>query len=182
MYCSPPGSSVHGILQARILEWVAFPSPIMKVKSQSEVAQSCPTLRDPMGCSLPGSSVHGIFQERVLEWGAIAFIIRDMQINNTMRCHFTPVIMTFLKRKTNIGEDAEKKQLLSTLYFSVDHLVMSMCRVFPCIVGRECLLWPVHFLGKTLLVSALLHSAFQGQICSLSQIFLDFLVFYSSPL
>ena len=47
----------------------------MKVKSASEVAQSCPTLRDPMDCSLPGSSVHGIFQARVLEWGAIAFSI-----------------------------------------------------------------------------------------------------------
>jgi len=45
----------------------------MKVKSESEVAQSCPTLRDPMDCSLPGSSAHGIFQARVLEWGAIAF-------------------------------------------------------------------------------------------------------------
>ena len=45
----------------------------MKVKSESEVAQSCPTLHDPMDCSLPGSSVHGIFQARVLEWGAIAF-------------------------------------------------------------------------------------------------------------
>ena len=45
----------------------------MKVKSESEVAQSCPTLRDPMDCSLPGSSVHGIFQARVLEWVAIAF-------------------------------------------------------------------------------------------------------------
>ena len=45
----------------------------MKVKSESEVAQSCPTLLDPMNCSLPGSSVHGIFQARVLEWGAIAF-------------------------------------------------------------------------------------------------------------
>ena len=45
----------------------------MKVKGESEVAQSCPTLRDPMDCSLPGSSVHGIFQARVLEWGAIAF-------------------------------------------------------------------------------------------------------------
>ena len=45
----------------------------MKVKSESEVAQSCPTLRDPMGCSLPGSSVHGSFQARVLEWDAIAF-------------------------------------------------------------------------------------------------------------
>ena len=45
----------------------------MKVKSESEVTQSCPTLSDPMDCSLPGSSVHGIFQARVLEWGATAF-------------------------------------------------------------------------------------------------------------
>ena len=45
----------------------------MKVKSKCEVAQSCPTLHDPMDCSLPGSSVHGIFQARVLEWVAIAF-------------------------------------------------------------------------------------------------------------
>ena len=45
----------------------------IKVKSESEVAQSCPTRSDSMGCSLPGSSVHGIFQARVLEWGAIAF-------------------------------------------------------------------------------------------------------------
>ena len=44
----------------------------MKVKSEREVAQSCPTLHDPMDHSLPGSSVHGIFQARVLEWGAIA--------------------------------------------------------------------------------------------------------------
>ena len=45
----------------------------MKVKSESEVTQSCPTLRDPMDCSPPGSSVHVIFQARVLEWDAIAF-------------------------------------------------------------------------------------------------------------
>ena len=47
----------------------------MKVKSESEVAQSCPTLSDPMDWSLPGSSVHGIFQARVLEWGANAFSV-----------------------------------------------------------------------------------------------------------
>ena len=45
----------------------------MKVKSESEVTQSCPTLCDPMDCSLPGSAIHGIFQARVLEWGAVAF-------------------------------------------------------------------------------------------------------------
>ena len=50
----------------------------MKVKSQSEVAQSCPTLSDLMDCSLPGSSVRGIFQAGVLEWGAIAFSKEEM--------------------------------------------------------------------------------------------------------
>ena len=52
----------------------------MKVKSESAVAQSCPTLSDPMDCSPPGSSIHGIFQARVLEWGAIAFSI-DLYIS-----------------------------------------------------------------------------------------------------
>ena len=47
----------------------------MEVKSESEVAQSCLTLSDPMDCSPPGSSVHGIFQARVLEWGATAFLV-----------------------------------------------------------------------------------------------------------
>ena len=68
---SPPGSPVSGILQARTLEWVAFPSPM----HESEVAQSCPTPSDPMDCSLPGSFIHGIFQARVLEWVAIAFSV-----------------------------------------------------------------------------------------------------------
>ena len=57
------GVSCHFLLQC------------MKVKSESEVAQSCPTLCDPMDCSLLGSSIHGIFQARVLEWGAIAFSV-----------------------------------------------------------------------------------------------------------
>ena len=50
----------------------------MKVKSETEVAQSCLTLRDPMDCSLPGSSIHGISQARVLEWGAIAFSVTNL--------------------------------------------------------------------------------------------------------
>jgi len=65
----------------------------MKVKSESEVAQSCPTLSDPMDCSLPVSSVHGIFQTRVLEWGAIAFseiipsgfLIRQLEVLSTQK-------------------------------------------------------------------------------------------------
>ena len=59
------GVGCHFLLQCR------------KVKSESEVAQSCPTLRDPMDCRLQGSSIHGIFQARVLEWGAIAFSVRN---------------------------------------------------------------------------------------------------------
>ena len=50
-----------------------FPSPVHENENESEVAQSCPTLCDPMDCSLPSSSVHGIWQARVLEWVAIAF-------------------------------------------------------------------------------------------------------------
>src|SRR5574337_381451 len=67
----------------------------MKVKSESEVAQPCPTLRDPMDCSLPGSSVHGIFQARVLERGAIAFSdfgvrFSSVQLLSRVRLFVTP--------------------------------------------------------------------------------------------
>ena len=59
---------------------------------------------------------------------------------------------------------------------------MSMCRVLSCLVGRGCLPWPVHSLGKTLLDFALLHPVLQGQICLLLQVFLDFQLLHSSPL
>ena len=73
----------------------------MKVKSEREVAQLCPTLSDPMYCSLPGSSVHGIFQARVLEWGAIAFsysILKSRGITLSTKVHLVkamvfPVVM-----------------------------------------------------------------------------------------
>ena len=96
---SSPGSSVHGDSPGRntgvgchaLLQGI-FPTqelnqgPLLcrqiryqlSYQKESEVAQSCPTLRDPMDCSLPGSSVHGIFQARVLEWGAIAFSVDDI--------------------------------------------------------------------------------------------------------
>ena len=60
------GVGCHFLLQCR------------KVKSETEVAQLCPTLLDPMDCNLQGSSVHGIFQARVLEWGAIAFSVTNL--------------------------------------------------------------------------------------------------------
>ena len=59
----------------------------IKVKSDSEVVQSCPTLSDPMDCSLPGSSVHGILQARVLEWGAVAFSALTLGSINSENSH-----------------------------------------------------------------------------------------------
>ena len=67
IHSSPPGSPVPGILQARTLEWLSFPSPM----HECEVAQSCLTLSDTVDCSLPGFSVHGILQAGILEWVAI---------------------------------------------------------------------------------------------------------------
>ena len=72
MDCSPPGSSVHGIFQARVLEWgaIAFSVP---VAAAAESLQSCPTLCDPIDGNPPGSPVPGILQARTLEWVAISF-------------------------------------------------------------------------------------------------------------
>ena len=67
----------------------------MKVKSESEVAQSCPTLSDPMDCSLTGSSVHGIFQARVLEWGAIAFSSLAVRASITQLYRHSKLILSY---------------------------------------------------------------------------------------
>ena len=75
----------------------------MKVKSESEVAQSCPTLSNPMDCTLPGSSIHGIFQTRVLEWVAIAFSIQL-------------IVVIFLVEELN----AERKQSVNAIFLSVE--------------------------------------------------------------
>ena len=74
----------------------------MKVKTESEVAQSCPTLRDHMDCSLPGSSVHGIFQARVLEWGAIAFSEKSLQESSstTQFKSINSMVVSFLYSST----------------------------------------------------------------------------------
>ena len=66
----------------------------MKVKSESEVAQLCLTLSDPMDCSLLGSSIHGIFQARILEWGAIAFSKDDhLATMNLGNIHYAPPLV-----------------------------------------------------------------------------------------
>ena len=91
------GVGCHFLLQCR------------KVKSEREVAQSCPTLPNPMDCSLPGSSTHGIFQARVLEWGAIAFSKE----------------LSTLTLKNGLGKGKQKERkdtIATTTYQKSDHM------------------------------------------------------------
>ena len=81
----------------------------MKVKSESEVAQLCPTLCDPMDCSLPGSSIHGIFQARVLEWVAISF---STCIGRQVLYYLAPPGKPQLNRSMYI-----KKKIISVVYW-----------------------------------------------------------------
>ena len=96
------GVSCHFLLQC------------MKVKSEREVAQSCPTLSNPMDCSLPGSSVRGIFQARVLEWGAIAFsveILRYTQKNlEKFNCLYLNKAETVKTKNNNKKNQVKQKQ------------------------------------------------------------------------
>ena len=89
----------------------------VKVKSESEVAQSCLTPSDPMDCSPPGSSVHGIFQARVLEWGAIAFSDSSLAIYILYRA--------YIWWQTNTGKDAQYCPLL-LLLFSCSVMINSL--------------------------------------------------------
>ena len=72
----------------------------MKGKSESEVAQSCPTHSDPMDCSPPGSSIHGIFQARVLEWGAIAFSVLRNEYTTKNTSLSSPMSDVYMMRGT----------------------------------------------------------------------------------
>ena len=83
-----------------------------KVKSESEVAQSCPTLSDPMNYSLPGSSVHGIFQARVLEWGAIAFSNKTV-VNIKFYQSIHLILMIFIICKLYINKSVNQKKHIS---------------------------------------------------------------------
>ena len=123
----------------------------MKMKSESEVTQSCPTLSDPMDCSLPGSSDHGIFQARVLEWDAIAFsekniyfcfidyakafdcvdnnklwkILKEMEILDYLTC---------LLRNLYAGQEATVRTGHGTMdWFQIGKGVYQGCILSPCL-------------------------------------------------
>ena len=102
--CDSPGKNTgvgcHFLLQG------------MKVKSESEVAQSCPTLSDPMDCSPPGSSIRGIFQARLLEWGAITF--------SMLRCQYSP--------NSSIKYNAIPVKISTAFFMKMDKLILKFIR------------------------------------------------------
>ena len=111
-------------------------------------------------------------------WGCNELDMTE-RLNWTDLRHSQPPVLFLLTDRASPSLAAKKYNQSD---FNIDHLVLFMCKVFFCVVGRGCFLWPVHSLGQTLLAFALLHSVLQGQICLLHQVFLDFLLLYSSPL
>ena len=119
----------------------------IKVKSESEVAQSCPTLSDPMDCSLPGSSINGIFQARVLEWVVIAFSVSrsigslqwtvsvNYRVLYCLTCHFQCGSLFF------VYFGFLRFQFFSVSNFHPDtrewRWSLISAHLFSCVVGRE---------------------------------------------
>ena len=98
----------------------------MKVKSESEIAQSCPTLSDPMDCGPPGSSVHGIFRARVLEWGAIAFSNMLSRLVITFLPRSKCLLISWLQSPSAVILESKKikSDTVSTVSPSIFHEVM----------------------------------------------------------
>ena len=96
----------------------------MKVKSESEVAQPCPTLSDPMDCSPPGSSIHGIFQARVLEWGAIAFISPSNEYSGliSFRMDWLDLLAVQVTPKSLLQHHSQKASILRCSAFFIFQL------------------------------------------------------------
>ena len=206
MDCNPPGPFVYEISHARLLEWVAisfskeifldqgwnpnllhwswslYPWTTRKAHSKCccSVAQSYPTLCGPMDWSTPGFPVLHHLPELTQTHAHLSWTAR--RSNQSILKKINPeyslegrcwdwnsnIVATWFEGLTHQSD------------FGIEHLVMFICRVISCVVGKGCLLWAVRSLGKTLLAFALLHFVFQGQICLLLQVSLDFLG--SSPL
>ena len=116
----------------------------MKVKSESEVAQSCPTLSDLMDCNLPGSSVHGIFQARVLEWGAISFSMQETSTTPQLKSNnSSPLSLLYGRTLTSIHDYWKNHSLtggtfigkvMSLLFNMLSRLVITF---LPRSLGRK---------------------------------------------
>ena len=107
----------------------------MKVKSESEVTQSCPTLSDPMDCSPPGSSVHGIFQARVLEWGAIAFWVYTNILSFLIQIIYIFTVFFLFGQKfinfIHLFKEPISDLLIFPLFFSVFNIIDFYSLFFP---------------------------------------------------
>ena len=129
------------------------------MKSESEVAQSCLTLSDPMDCSPPGSSVHGVFQARVLEWGAIDFSKHNMvkksssSLNLKKKKHRNKEAFSQKKQFTYQGGKSEWTQISSQQYLVSPNVAQqaknppAMQEASVRFLGREDLLekgWAIH--------------------------------------
>ena len=162
--CSPgknTGVGCHFLLQC------------VKVKSESEVAQSCPTPSDPMDCSPPGSSIHGIFWARVLGWVAIAFSIWRMRVSKYYVCGSSVLVLIFVLTFLDVWFGVYHKvwELLSHYYFKYSFLIV-VCQLCVCYIfwhystvfgcsgfGFFSLLFEFHF-GKFILICLQAHWLF----------------------
>ena len=136
----------------------------MKVKSESEIAQLCPTLCDSMDCSLPGSSIHGIFQARVLEWGAIAFSNKILYIT----------VNDSLSKKINRNPGIFKKLWKNKLYsYTKTCFIFDGCFLYTKVrsgerqgVGATSCLWSESPAQKSL---AYTYNSHDSNSCGLKQ-------------
>ena len=164
--CATPQTAAHqappslGFSRQEHWSGLPFPSPMHEVKSESEVAQLCLTLHDPMDCSLPGSSIHGIFQARVLEWGAIAFSGKSSykslkllkvflkNISNTIHKyqvkHFEKLHTSTLLLSLNLPYSPDSPMLQHFCYWAYQvscSLICQLCQLFgyfKCLNGSLC--------------------------------------------
>ena len=106
----------------------------MKVKSENEVAQSCPTLSDPMDWSLPGSSLHGIFQARVLEWGAIALLTikKKWQLCSVKKVLANTVVVMFLQYINILNQHFTHIQCCACVHAKLLQLCSTLCHPMGC--------------------------------------------------
>ena len=133
----------------------------MKVKSETEVTQSCPTISDPMDCSLPGSSIHGIFQAKILEWGAIAFSVDHHKLWKILKEMGIPDHLTCLLRNLYASQEATVRTGHGTSnWFQIGKVESQGCILSPCLLN----LYAVYIILNVSWMKQKLESRLSGEI------------------